>query len=118
MTATTNAEAPGWPGEPLHQPVMFVQSGGAVDVHLSYLLFQEAVLLSAFVTMPGYPPGRIWRQHWTSYEGSVSAAEDLADDALEYLQDSLGHKNLRPAEDLDYDDFVEHLRARLNKEFH
>lgn len=88
---------------------------GNIEVDLGYAIYPEAIMLFSLLKM-GAPPYQQWRQHWTSYEAALDAAESLAAEAEAYLESF--NAPFRPAEDLDYDDFLEHLSTRINKEFH
>jgi hypothetical protein len=59
---------------------------------------------------------RLWRNVLVSRGAAVKAAEDLCRDAHAYL--SRFPFPTRPSEDLDLDDFVEHLRIKLANELH
>lgn len=93
----------------------FKAAVGQVVVTLGYAVYPHAILLFAHLTMPagGTHP---WRYHWTSKEAAMEAAEQLAAECDEYL-DAFNAPR-RPVEDLDFEDFLEHLHARLNNELH
>lgn len=57
-----------------------------------------------------------WRKFQVSRENALKAAEELCADAAQYL-DTVSQK-WRPSEDLDFDDFQEHLRAFLDNSMH
>lgn len=102
---------------PTHPLVFFVATGGQVEVRLGYAVYGRAILLVAIVKTPG-TEAQLWRRHWASSESALRSAENLCAEAEEYLTETLGWKSLRPAEDLDYEDFLDHLKARLNNDFH
>lgn len=101
---------------PMHKATGFLLVGGNVVVNCGYFLYPQGVLLLAFVQIGDQEP-KIWRRHWASKEAAVDAAESLAGDAEEYIMGTLGLAP-RPVEDLDLDDFIQHLYMRLNNELH
>lgn len=101
---------------PLHTAVGFLISGGAVTVNLGYQVYPGAIRLMAFIRIGGMEP-QLWRQHWTSKMAAVEAAENLAADAEEYITETLG-LTPRQVEDLDLDDFVQHVHMRVHNELH
>lgn len=101
--------------EPTHMASGFKVSGGMLTIHAAYAVYPEGVLLLAYLESPqGTIP---WRRLWAPKETAVAAAEDLAGVAEHYLVEGLGITP-RPLEDLDLDDFVEHLSLRLNNALH
>jgi hypothetical protein len=105
-----------WEGrEPLAWVTGFRQASGVVSISLGYAVYPEAVLLFSTINLPNTPP-QLWHQYWTSYVEAERMAESLAGEAEEYLRRfSLP---MRPTEDLDYDDFIQHLHTRINNVFH
>lgn len=101
------AESPGW----------FRAASGLIEVHLTYWLHERGVLLAA-VIVPPQAPSRVWLRHWASHIEAVRSAENLCGEAVEYLRSMTGGLPLRETEDLDYDDFLDHLATRMNGEFH
>lgn len=101
--------------QPQHFVFGFKQAVGNVEVALGYAVWPEAIKLFAFLKFGAVEP-TIWRQHWTSYGSALDAAENLTAEAEAYLETF--NMPFRPAEDLDYDDYLEHLSARINKELH
>lgn len=93
----------------------FTQARGHISISLGYALYPEAVLLYSFLNMPGNPP-QLWRYHWTSYIEAERMAENLASESEDYLDEFKLPR--RPVEDLDFDDFIDHLHARINNELH
>lgn len=100
---------------PEHIVQGFLIVGGNVTVNLGYVLFPQGVLLFA-TTKIGAAPPELWRRYWTPRESAVKAAEDLAAWSETYITETLG-LSVRPIEDLDLDDFIEHLRLRIENEF-
>lgn len=98
-------------------PGFFTAAAGFLSVRLTYYLHQKGVLLVAVIVPPMAPPS-VWRRYWTSHVAALREAEELAADAEEYLRQMTQGASLRTIEDLDYDDFLEHLKTNLNKEFH
>lgn len=103
-------------GKPLHFASGFTINGGNVTVRLTYLIYAEGVLLFSTVQI-GAQPVQTWRRYWTSHVGAVESAENMCADAHEYITKTWGMRP-RGEEDLDLDDFIEHLSARLNNELH
>ena len=58
----------------------------------------------------------VWREVHTTRDAAVECAESLCADAQEYIDNCQFPQ--RPYEDLDLDDFIEHLHMRLNHELH
>lgn len=105
-----------WEGkEPIASAYGFTLAGVLFKLHLGYVLYKEGVLLYC---TEKYADNEIqvWRRHWASYEAAVASAENLAGDAEDYFE-SL-RIIARPDEDLNFDDFLEHLALRLNNGFH
>lgn len=105
-----------WEKEPCTDTYGFRIVGGNVTVMLGYAVFEKGVLLYAHtqIAEQGFKP---WRRHWTSRHSAVEAAEMLCSDAYDYITETL---NLTPraVEDLDLEDFLEHLRSRIENAFH
>lgn len=101
--------------EPLHAAAGFTMSCGNLKLFFAYALYAEGVLLLCYEKI-GDAGATPWRRHWTSIEAAVDAAENLVGDAEEYVETLGGHT--RPVEDLDVDDFIQHLHMRLNNELH
>jgi hypothetical protein len=93
----------------------FRQAAGLVEIILGYVVVGEVVGLVAVLSLPGAPP-QVWRQFWTPKAEAMNAAADLCADCMEYL--AKFHLPIRPVEDLDYDDFLEHLHCRINGDLH
>jgi hypothetical protein len=93
----------------------FTLASGHIAITLGYALYKEAVLLHSHLHMPNSEP-KLWRYHWTSYIEAERMAENLAAESEEYLRKF--QLPIRPNEDLDFDDFIDHLHARLNNELH
>lgn len=106
-----------WEGkEPEHSAGGFLLVGGNVIVSLGYAVYPQGVLLLATTKIGAQEP-LLWRRHWSSKMAAVEAAENLAGDAEAYICETLGLIP-RPVEDLDLDDFIQHLSMRLNNELH
>jgi hypothetical protein len=105
------------PGELLGYAGGFKAGIGVWEVILNYYVHRQGVLLAAIINPPAAPP-RVWLRHWTSHVEAVRSAENIAAEAEAYLSQISGGAPLRETEDLDYEDFIEHLRVRLNNEFH
>ena len=117
MTATPDMAGKfPWEGrEPTHVASGFKVSGGMLAIHAAYAIYPEAVLLVSYLESPsGKSP---WRRVWAPRGSAVEVAESLAGAAEHYLTADLG-LTARPIEDLDLDDFIEHLSLRLNNALH
>lgn len=105
------------PGEMLSpQSAWFKAAAGFVEVRVSYWMHERGILLCAVIEPPN-APYRVWRRYWTSYEGALREAESLCGEVCDYLT-NLTKTQMREVEDLDLDDFLEHLKTRINNEFH
>jgi hypothetical protein len=105
-----------WESEPPIANVFgFKSAVGPITVSLGYAMYPGAVLLYSHLTTPPSPP-QLWRYHWTSKEEALRMAESLCAESDEYL--SRFNWPRREVEDLDFEDFLEHLSARLNNELH
>lgn len=60
---------------------------------------------------PSISTPQIWRQFTTPNNAAVEAAVELAADAQEYL--GMVNAPQRPSEDLDFDDFLEHVHLTV-----
>jgi hypothetical protein len=81
---------------------------------LGYATFSEgAVLLFVYESLPQRPL-TVWRTVWTTPDSLDRSAEDLLADVNEYL-DMVGPQ--RPSEDLDMNDFFEHLTLGASNGF-
>lgn len=105
------------PGEILGFAGPFKGAAGFVEVHLFYWVHARGVLLAAVIHPPG-SPRVMWRRHWVSHIEAVRAAANLASEAEDYLRQITKGQPMREVEDLDWDDYVDHLMTRINKEFH
>jgi len=101
---------------PKHASGGFRLVGGNVTIMLGYAVYDEGVLLHAITKIGDQNPD-LWRRYWTSHDVAVASAEELVEDAEYYLFNVLGLRP-RPVEDLDLDDFIEHLQARLDGGLH
>lgn len=89
---------------------------GGVEITAGYQMGPSGPvrLLMMEQVVSGSP--RLWRDVLTSRDSAVQAAEALCRDAHAYL--SRFPFPLRPYEDFDLDDFVEHLRIKIANELH
>lgn len=101
------APSPGW----------FKAAAGFLEVHLTYWLHEKGVLFASLI-VPPQAPSRVWLRHWSSHIEAVRSAENLCGESVDYLRRMTGGMPLRETEDLDYDDFMNHLATRMNGEFH
>jgi len=102
--------------QPRHSAGGFRLVGGNMTIMLGYAVYDEGVLLHA-VTKVGDQAPDLWRRFWASHDVAVASAEEMVDDAEHYMFNTLGLRP-RPIEDLDLDDFIEHLQARLEGGLH
>ena len=93
----------------------FTVAAGSLVVRLGYKMQPSGVLLFAYTQIGDASP-QPWRQFLAPPESAVEAAMSLAADAEDYAI-STGCA-LRPNEDLDLDDFIEHLRLSVAGEMH
>lgn len=112
----TEAKFP-WEGrEPDHVATGFVLGSSNYRIHLAYAVAGQAVLLLAS-TQVGTSELVPWRRFWVPKETAVEAATQLAAEAEEFLLEDLGAQ-ARPNEDLDLEDFIHHLKLRLENALH
>lgn len=106
-----------WEGrEPLYNVRGFTAKATNLHINLGYAVYEGgSVLLYALETIGGGAPTQ-WRLLWTTKERALDMAESLCADVEEYL-DSM-RMPWRPVEDLDMDDYIEHLRTRIAGTFH
>lgn len=97
--------------EPRAVTTGFVQATFGLKVELGYCVFPGEGLKLIALECLGYGPPKLWKSFWVSRESAVLQALGLVADAQQYL-DTVSMKR-RPSEDLDYDDFIEHLRLYL-----
>lgn len=106
------------PGEELApQSAWFKAASGFLEVRVSYWVHERGILLCAVIEPPNNAPYKVWRRYWTSHVGALREAESLCGEIVEYLT-SMTRSPLRETEDLDLDDFLEHLKTRLDNNFH
>lgn len=85
-----------------------------MEINLGYLDYGPQVCLVALIKVIGQP-NVIWRSHWVPGDSAVEAARNLAADARGYIREL--KLIVRPVEDLDYNDYVEHIRCRVEGRF-
>lgn len=83
---------------------------GTLQFELGYQIYPAGVLLLC-VEKIGSNEATLWRRHWASKEEAVRSAENLVAETYDYIE-MLGVQE-RPYEDLNCDDFLEHLRLNL-----
>jgi hypothetical protein len=96
---------------PAHYATGFTICGGTLTLTFSYAIYPKAVLLMV-ASKVGDQATTIWRRIWAPKEEAVESATQLVGDAEEYLIDTLGLM-VRPVEDLDLGDYLEHLKLNL-----
>ena len=97
-----------------HTAIGFRLGGPTVEVILGYSDYGKQLLLMSFIHVLNNPLTS-WRSIWVTRESAVEQADMLAGEAEAYIED-LGI-TVRPTENLDYDDFVEHIRLRVEGMF-
>ena len=101
--------------KPTHHVAGFRISAGNVVLTLGYATFLGGqITLFALSSVAG-SPATLWREFWTSIESAISEAEQLCADAEEYAE-TIGF--IRPVEDLDLEDFIQHLTLRIQNGLH
>lgn len=100
--------------KPSHSTFGFRRGGVGLEINLGYVDYGPQICLAALIVVTGQP-ATIWRSHWVPRASAVSAARDLAADAWGYLGDL--RLVVRPVEDLDFSDYVEHIRLRVEGMF-
>ncbi len=94
----------------------FTQQAFALKIVLGYMtLPDESLMLFAYEQWTGKEPV-MWRKFLVPQHSALKSAESLCDDASRYL-DMVSTK-WRPSEDLDFDDFMEHLRLHVEGGMH
>jgi hypothetical protein len=96
-------------------PYGFTVAAGNLVIRLGYKMQNAGVLLFAYTQIGDAAP-QPWRQFLAPPGAAVEAAMALAADAEDYAV-STGHP-IRPNEDLDLDDFIEHLSLNVTGEMH
>ena len=105
-----------WENEaPVGHTLCFKLTAGTLKFELGYVMYKAGVLLLCTEKI-GEQSATLWRRHWVSKEAAVRSAENLITETGDYI-DMLGLRE-RPYEDLDVDDFLEHLRLNVAGLFH
>lgn len=91
----------------------FTLAAGNLVIRLGHVVKPNYVALFATTQIADAEP-MMWRQFTCPRSSAVEAAERLAGDAEEYATATRGL--IRPTEDLDFDDFVEHLALTISGE--
>ena len=103
-------------GPPLTVVTGFSQKAFGLQVVLGYMTYGHAgLVLFATERMADKEP-TVWRRYWVTEENAVREAQKLARDAATYLD--MVSPRWRPAEDLDFDDFIEHIRLHVEGGMH
>lgn len=93
----------------------FTITAGTLVIRLGYKLLGDSVYMFA-TTQIGDAKPQLWRQFTTHRKAAEEAAESLAADAEEYAEAT--KCLIRPSEDLDLYDFVEHVALTVRGEMH
>lgn len=94
----------------------FTQQAHVLKITLGYMTFPHSGLMLLAMEQWVDRPPTIWRKLWVTRSGAVRAAERLRDDATKYLD--MVTTKWRPTEDLNFDDFLEHLRLHVEGGMH
>lgn len=97
-------------------PVTFRLGGVSLVAVVGYLIKGEQVEMFATL-VPGVGSPVAWRHFFTPKSSALDEAAQLCADVEEYVIGELGIK-VRDVEDLDFDDFLEHLELNINHAFH
>lgn len=100
--------------KPQHDCGGFKLVAGLLELEAGYADFGGPVLLYIIETING--TRRIWRRVWTHRTVAHEEAEGLVGDAEEYVE-SL-QLIARPVEDLDLDDYIQHITERYQNGLH
>ena len=101
---------------PVEHPTFgFTKAAGNLVIRLGYSDQGHQVTLFA-TTQIGAQPQQMWRQFQAPRESALRAARALVLEAEAYAASTGGL--IRPSEDLDFDDFLAHLSAKLHGELH
>lgn len=104
-----------WEGSaPLFDCDGFRAVRGLLVLEAGYADFGGPVLLYVIEHIGGSK--RVWRRIWTHREVAAEQAEDLVGDIEEYLETINAVQ--RPVEDLDLDDFIQHITERYQNGLH
>lgn len=90
-------------------------AAGNLVIRLGYRDSGSLITLFA-TTQVGPNPPTVWRQFDAPRGSAVGAAWRLMQDAVTYAQSTGGL--IRTSEDLDFDDFIGHLSAKIQGELH
>ena len=93
----------------------FAITAGTLAIRLGYKVNGDTFYMFA-TTQIGDARPQIWRQFTTTRENAEAAASNLAADAEEYAEAT--KCLIRPSEDLDLYDFVEHVALTVRGEMH
>lgn len=91
----------------------FTLAAGNLVIRLGYKVEGNLVTLFATTQVASNPP-QMWRQFQAPKASAVEAAHNLAGEACDYAESTGGL--IRPYEDLDLDDFIEHLTLTVQGE--
>jgi hypothetical protein len=94
----------------------FSAKAGNLQIMLGYAEFEGGVYLIYAYENIGNQGPVLWRRFWSNTATVVAAAENLCGEVEEYL-DGL-HTPWRPTENLDMDDFIDHITHRTTHGFH
>lgn len=111
----TAAEGFSWEThKPQHDTYGFRCVAGLLEVSAGYADFGGPVLLYVIENISGTK--RVWRRVWTTRGSAAEQAEVLVGDIEDYLGSIAAVQ--RPVEDLDLDDFIQHIFERYNHGLH
>ena len=102
--------------EPVNITAGFCQQASLLKITLGYATYKHSAIRLFAMEQIGPHPPQVWRTFWVSRESALDAADGLCADASQYLD--MASPKWRPSEDLDFDDFREHLKAFLENSMH
>jgi len=94
----------------------FCQQAAYLKISLCYGVMPDSSIVLFAMEQLGTGPPQPWRKFLVPRHAAVSAARALCSDAAQYLD--MVSDRWRPSEDLDFDDFIEHLRLQVEGGMH
>lgn len=89
----------------------FTQQALALKIDMGYMTFSWGGLMLFAMEQWADRSPVVWRKLWVTRSSALGQARQLCADASRYL-DTVSTR-WRPVEDLDFDDFIEHLRLHI-----
>jgi hypothetical protein len=94
----------------------FCQQAAYLKISLYYGVMPDSSIALFAMEQMGTGPPQLWRKFLAPRHAAVRAAQGLCADAALYL-DGVSSA-WRPSEDLDFDDFIEHIRLHVEGGMH